>query len=86
MPLYLPPEQRRPDPRPLRTDDRKAVLVGTAMWAVLLVVTLVVREDLTAADRAWWPWSCVAGVVLGLVGLVYLQRRQVGERQTPTRP
>ncbi len=77
MPLYLPPEQRKPAPPPLRTDDRKVVLVGTAVWAVLLVGTFVVRKDLASADREWWPWSCAAGVALGLVGLVYLHRRQV---------
>lgn len=78
MPLYLPPERRRPDPPPLRTDDRKTVLVGTAVWAVLLVVTLVGRDDL-GGDRGWWPWSCAAGVALGLVGLVYLHRRRLTE-------
>lgn len=77
MRLYLRPEERRPDPEPLRTDDRRAVLVGTGTWAVLLVVAVVVRDDLRADGHGWWLWVCVAGIALGLVGLLYLHRRTV---------
>lgn len=83
MPLYLPPERRRPDPEPLRVDDRKAVLVGTAVWAALLTGAVVVRDDLVAQGRGWWLWSCAAGVALGLVGLAYLHRRRVRGRGDP---
>ena len=48
VPLYLPPEERRDDPAPLRTDDRRAVLVGTGVWLALLVGTLVARDGLAA--------------------------------------
>jgi hypothetical protein len=78
--LYLRPEERRPDPEPLRTDDRKAVLVGIGVWALLLAGCLVGRDDLVAAGRGWWLWSCVCGVGLGLVGLAYLHRRAVRRR------
>ena len=81
VPLYLPPEERRDDPAPLRTDDRRTVMVGTAVWAVLLVVTLLARDELGAADRGWWAWSCAAGVALGLVGLAYLHHREVRARR-----
>lgn len=77
MRLYLRPEERRPDPEPLRTDDRKAVLVGMAVWGVLLVVALARREDLRAAGNGWWLWVCIAGLLLGGAGLAYLHRRAV---------
>lgn len=80
MRLYLRPHERHPDPEPLRTDDRKAVLVGSAVWLVLLVACLVLRDDLAAAGRGWWAWSCVAGLGLGAFGLVYLHRREVRQR------
>lgn len=80
VPFYLPRHQRRPDPEPLRTDGRRSVLVGTALWVALLVVSLVVRDDLVAAGRGWWTWTCVAGAVLGLVGLAYLHHRALSDR------
>lgn len=80
MRLYLSPKDRRPDPEPLVTDDRTAVVVGTVVWLVLLGVMLLRRDDLLADGRGWWVWTCVAGAALGGLGLVYLHRREVRER------
>jgi Protein of unknown function (DUF2530) len=44
-----------------------------ALWAVALVVTLLV-PSLHDGDRSWWPWCCVAGLGLGLIGYAYLRR------------
>lgn len=60
---------------PLRTNDRVTVLVGSLVWAVLLLVCLLRREQLEAAGTGWWVWTCAAGLVLGLVGLAWLQVR-----------
>lgn len=86
MRLYLPPHERRPSPEPLRTDDRKAVLVGTAAWLVLLAVTLVRRDDLVADGLGWWTWTCAAGAGLGVVGLAYLHHREVRARRDDAGP
>jgi hypothetical protein len=43
------------------------------LWAVALVVVLVV-PNLHEGSRFWWPWCCVAGIVLGLIGYAYLRR------------
>ena len=45
--------------------------VGTAGWAVALVVLLIVRDSLPAGSR-WWVWTCVTGLVMGLFGLWYV--------------
>ncbi|WP_299039733.1 DUF2530 domain-containing protein [uncultured Pseudokineococcus sp.] len=74
------PMEERPTPPAPRTDDRLAALAGTLVWAVSLVVVLVERDSLVADDRGWWVWCCVAGVLLGLVGLVHLQRREIRYR------
>ena len=74
VPLFLPPSKAKPPPPPLRTDDRRAVLVGLAVWAVLLVVALVVPE-VRSSGGGRWLGSCVAGLALGLVGLAFLHRR-----------
>ncbi len=47
--------------------------VITAGWAVALVVVLVLREQIPAADR-WWIWVCAAGFGIGLFGLCYVPR------------
>lgn len=58
---------------PIQVDSVRIVLAGLVGWAVALVVVLVVPA-LHTGDRSWWPWACVTGLVLGLVGLAYLLR------------
>ena len=50
---------------------------GTVIWLVAFVVLLFFIPDLQANDAMIWLWTCLAGFVLGLLGLsVYaLQRR-----------
>ena len=74
MPLYQRSAGRRPDPEPLRTDDRATILVGIGLWAVALVVTLVLHGRLAADGRGWWTWTALAGLGLGVLGLDYLRR------------
>ena len=46
---------------------------GTALWALALVVVLAV-PPLRTDGREWWVWVPVAGVLLGVLGHVYLAR------------
>ena len=57
----------------MHVDSARIVVAGLVAWAVALVVTLVVPA-LHTGERSWWPWTCVAGLVLGLVGLAYILR------------
>jgi Protein of unknown function (DUF2530) len=67
-------EAERPSPPPpLEANDQLVVGVGTAAWAIALVVLLIVRDSLPASAR-WWIWTCLAGVALGLFALWYLPR------------
>jgi hypothetical protein len=59
--------------RPLRVPMLRVVEVGLACWLVALVVMLVV-PTLHEGERSWWPWTCVAGLVLGSGGWAYLRR------------
>jgi hypothetical protein len=61
----------RPIPPPLEGDERLITAVITAGFLVALVVLLVVRDSLPAADR-WWIWVPVGGTALGLFGLAYV--------------
>lgn len=76
MRLYLRSRDRRPDPEPLPTNDRATVLVGMAMWAVLWVAAVVFYGQLDAAGRGWWVWTPPAGIVLGLLGLAWINSNQ----------
>ncbi|HEU0130403.1 MAG TPA: DUF2530 domain-containing protein [Mycobacteriales bacterium] len=67
--------QRLPDPPPVETDDVRTVVVGTALWAVALVVTVLLRDRLRDGGHLWWIGACLAGFLLGLVGIAYTRRR-----------
>lgn len=73
--LWLRDSERRPDPTPVQTDDRKAMFVGTIGWLVALVLLLALSGPLGLADHEWWYLTCAIGLGLGLLGLVYTIRR-----------
>lgn len=58
---------------PVHVPMLKIVEMGIAAWALALLITLVV-PPLHQGPRAWWPWCCVAGIVLGGIGYGYLRR------------
>jgi hypothetical protein len=67
-------EAGRPSPPPpLEANDQLVAGVGTAAWAIALVVLLIVRNSLPASAR-WWIWTCLIGVALGLFALWYVPR------------
>ncbi|HEY7858736.1 MAG TPA: DUF2530 domain-containing protein [Candidatus Nanopelagicales bacterium] len=61
---------------PLDVDGVAAVAVGTAIWAVLLIVGLLLHSRLQEAGRGWWIWVAVSGFLLGLAGLAFVIRRR----------
>jgi hypothetical protein len=58
------PAPTRPAPPPLKVDTSRVVLIGTALWAVVLVVLLILGDRV---DRMW-TWTCVAGIGLAVIG------------------
>jgi hypothetical protein len=60
----------------LDLDAVRTVRVGTALWALALLVLLPFNERLADAGNTWWLWTCVAGVILGLMGVVHTTRRR----------
>ena len=66
-------EARRSPPPPLEANDKLVTAVGTAGWAIALVVLLIVRGSLPAHDR-WWIWTCACGLAMGLFALWYVPR------------
>jgi hypothetical protein len=70
-------EARPAPPPPLEANDQLVIGVGTAGWAIALVVLLIVRGSLPADDR-WWIWTCVAGLAMGLFAFWYVPRLKRG--------
>lgn len=70
------PPPRRPDPEPIETDEVRIVTVGTVLWAVALVASLVFHGRLADAHQGDWTWIFLAGTFLGLLGLRYVRRRR----------
>lgn len=73
-----PPRQTPAFGRPAPVDPpnlptRVIVLVGTGLWVLALVVTLLVPA-LHTGERWWWPWSCVTGIGLGVFAWWYVRR------------
>ena len=58
---------------PLDVPTRTIVVLGIAVWALALVVTLVV-PTLHSGERSWWPWACVTGMALGAFAWWYVGR------------
>ena len=73
-----------PEAAPLDVDGVGAVVIGTALWAVALVVLVLFRNKLAETDSQWWITVAVAGVVLGLLGLLYTTRRRAAYRKSRT--
>lgn len=69
MRFWLKPEERRPSPEPVRTDDRRAFLAGLVLWLIALAFTVILGPQLPST----WMWGAVAGVALGAIGLGWSQ-------------
>jgi hypothetical protein len=58
---------------PVKVDVLRVVEIGVGLWVLALVLTLVIPA-LHGDGRDWWPWTCVAGAVLGSTGWAYIKR------------
>jgi len=74
VPAPTPLKQAQP---PLQVDTARVVLIGTALWAIALVVLLVLGDRV---DRVW-IWTCVAAIGLAGLGLFVMRLQgQLGRR------
>ena len=64
------------DVDPLDLDGVRTMQVGTALWAVAIVLILPFYGSLEEDGHLWWLWTCVAGFGLGLVGWDHCRRRR----------
>jgi hypothetical protein len=77
MRLWLKDSERRPDPMPVRTDDQLAIYTGLALWLLGLLALLIVPAMLDLEYASWRIATCVIGLVLGVLGLIYTRFRKL---------
>ena len=68
-PVSLTPPGARPTPPPLEADTVRILAVGIVVWFAGFLVLLPLRSRLAADGHELWLWTCLAGGVLGLIGL-----------------
>ena len=66
---------RKPDPAPVRTNDRIPMAIGTGLWLLALVALLAIPGALESGPSFWLP-TCLVGIGLGVIGLIYTQLRR----------
>ena len=59
----------------METSDVAVVAIGTGLWAIALVLTLVLHDRLVDDGRGDWVWIAAAGLFLGVIGLWHVRRR-----------
>jgi Protein of unknown function (DUF2530) len=69
------------DIEPVDVDGVRAVTAGTVAWAVALVALLPFADRLRQAGADWWLWTCLTGVVLGILGVGYCVYRRARLRK-----
>jgi drug/metabolite transporter (DMT)-like permease len=70
----------RPQPEPLDPPMVPFAVAGIAAWAVAGLVLLPFHGWLSRHNHTNWLWTCVAGVLLGFVGLALMIRRDARRR------
>ncbi len=76
--MVPPPADPEPPEVALRaaSDDGVGIAtVGTGIFALALVLCLLRRSELVARGDQWWIWTCVSGVVVGLVFRAFASHR-----------
>ena len=75
MRVFLKDSERRPDPVPVKTDDRRPILIGLAVWVIATIVVVLFFAPMSGSGNSGLLSTCVVGIVLGLAGLVYAAKR-----------
>jgi hypothetical protein len=63
-------------PPPVQINARRSVIAGTLLWFVAFVVLLPLYGWLGDHAHRAWLWTCLAGWLLGLLGLAVMSRHR----------
>lgn len=80
---YAPADYVPPPLPPMRSDLAHVVIPATVLWFVAFVVLLFFTDSLRANNHMIYLWTCLAGGVLGCIGLsIYFWQRAAARRGT----
>lgn len=86
VPGVVPTREVRPAPEPVQSDEVRVILVGTVVFAVGLVVTLLAHGRLEDDGHGDWVWIMLSGVGLGVLGIWIVSRRRNALRRAAGQP
>lgn len=66
------PGQVRPEPEPLDPPMVPFAVTGIVLWAVIGLGLLPFQGWLSRHGHTTWLWTCLAGFLLGFVGLALM--------------
>ncbi|MGW4893722.1 DUF2530 domain-containing protein [Kitasatospora sp. NPDC004240] len=72
----MPKTPPHPSPPPLEANDVAIVGGGTVLWFVAFLALLPFQDALSDHGYGDWPWICLSGAGLGLIGLWYCRARR----------
>ncbi len=59
---------------------------GTVLWTAAGLVLFLYKEELEARGLTMWLWTCLAGVIGGLLGIVVMHVRDRRRRRRAAHP
>jgi hypothetical protein len=59
--------ERKPDPAPINGTVRIAIVIGMIGFTLAFVVSVVFYDQITSPNKVWYPYTCVVGLVLGVL-------------------
>jgi cytochrome bd-type quinol oxidase subunit 1 len=74
MRFYVKDSERKPDPEPIKTNAKLAIIVGLILWVIALLF-LVFQATQASAQKSWYTTTCVVGIILGVYALIRERRR-----------
>ncbi|MFK0190187.1 DUF2530 domain-containing protein [Kitasatospora sp. NPDC090308] len=77
----MPKTALRSAPPPLEGNDVAIVGTGTVLWFVGFVALVPFQGRLSDHGHGTWPWICLSGGLLGLIGLKYCTARRAAIRR-----
>lgn len=75
MRLYVPHDERRPQPEPAVTNDALAFAIGLCGWAVSLAIVIGMLSAPVTFDPDRVLTTIAVGLVLGIAGLIVSRAR-----------